>query len=207
MTGFSSLIKRIMDIAGASVFIIIFWPVLLAAAIAIKIDSPGPIFFFQERVGKDGRLFTIYKLRTMEVDAASKGAGLEIEKNDPRITRVGEFLRRWSIDEIPQVFNVLLGTMSLVGPRPTLKYQVDQYDDFQKRRLLAKPGITGLASVRGRNSLSWNERIEYDVWYIENYSIFLDLKIMFETVRVVFGGEGVYTNDLEKFKIKPSSKK
>jgi undecaprenyl phosphate N,N'-diacetylbacillosamine 1-phosphate transferase len=200
------LLKRIIDIAGGLTALILLSPFMLAASLAVKLTSPGPVLFLQERVGKDGNLFTIFKFRTMEVGAEKKGLGYEIVKDDPRITRIGAFLRRWSIDEFPQVFNVLRGEMSLVGPRPTLKYQVDSYDDFQKRRLEVKPGLTGLATVKGRNLLSWNERIEYDVWYIDNYSLLLDLKILLSTFRVVFAGEGVYTDNLDKFKIKPSEK-
>lgn len=181
-------------------------PVLIVAAIAVKLESPGPVFFLQERVGKDGKVFTIYKFRTMVVNAEKKGLGYELVAGDERITRSGEFLRRWSIDEFPQLINVLKGDMSLVGPRPTLKYQVEQYDDFQKRRLEVKPGMTGLATVRGRNLLSWNERIEYDVRYIDNYTLGLDFKIMWETFSAIYRGTGVYADNTDVFKIKPSGK-
>jgi len=203
MTKFESFIKRCMDILGALIVLFFMWPVLLISAIAVKLDSKGDIFFLQDRVGKDGKLFKIYKFRTMEMGAEKKGLGFEVVEEDSRITKVGKFLRRWSIDEFPQLFNVLKGEMSLVGPRPTLKYQVDQYDDFQKRRLKVKPGMTGLATVKGRNLLSWNDRIKLDVWYVDNYSVWLDLKILLATFRVVLSGEGIYTDDLDKFKIKP----
>jgi undecaprenyl phosphate N,N'-diacetylbacillosamine 1-phosphate transferase len=199
-------IKRIIDVTSASAALVLLSPVMLAAAVAVRLTSPGPVLFLQERVGKDGRVFTICKFRTMQVGAEKKGAGYEVIKDDPRITRIGSFLRRWSIDELPQFFNVLKGEMSLVGPRPTLKYQVDEYDEFQKRRLEVKPGLTGLATVKGRNLLSWNERIEYDVWYVDNYSLMLDIKILLSTFRVILKGEGVYTDNPDKFKIKASDK-
>ncbi len=175
-------------------------------AIAVKLESKGAVFYLQERIGRGGKPFTIYKFRTMVVDAEKKGLGYELVKGDSRITKVGEFLRRWSIDEFPQLINVLKGDMSLVGPRPTLGYQVEQYDDFQRRRLEVKPGMTGLATVMGRNLLTWNERIEYDVQYIDNYSIILDFKIMLWTFSAIFRGTGVYANNTDVFKIKPSGK-
>lgn len=202
MTRFEKIIKRIIDVAGATIVLIITSPILLIAAVAVKLDSPGSVFFIQQRAGRDGELFNIYKFRTMETGAEKKGLKYEVVEDDPRITRVGKFLRRWSIDELPQLFNVLKGEMSLVGPRPTLKYQVDQYDDFQKRRLEVKPGMTGLATVRGRNLISWNERIKHDVWYVDNYSLALDFKIILQTFKVVLKGEGIYTDDLEKLKVK-----
>ncbi len=205
--GLQAFVKRLIDVVLSLFLLLLLWPLFVLVALLIKLDSKGPVLFVQERVGKDGKLFKILKFRTMEVGAEKKGLGYEVVEDDPRITRVGKFLRRWSIDEFPQLINVLKGDMSLVGPRPTLKYQVDQYDSFQKRRLEVKPGMTGLATVKGRNLLSWNERIKYDVWYIDNYSLWLDFKIMLETIGVVLGGEGVYTDDLEKLKVKPEKNK
>ncbi|MCE1248897.1 MAG: sugar transferase [Firmicutes bacterium] len=206
MTPFRRFMKRLIDIVLSLIILFIISPLLIACAIAVKLESKGPIFFLQERVGKDGRLFNIYKFRTMIVDAVKKGLGYEILEGDDRITKSGNFLRRWSIDEFPQLLNVLKGEMSLVGPRPTLKYQVDQYDDFQRRRLEVQPGMTGLATVRGRNLLSWNERIEYDVWYVDNYSLILDFKIIYETFGTILRGTGVYAPTTDLFKIKPSGK-
>ena len=162
-------------------------------ALAIKLDSKGPIFFKQERVGKNGRLFKQWKFRTMIVGAVDQGLGFNVAQNDSRITRVGKFLRAWSLDELPQLINAFKGEMSIVGPRPTLKYQVDQYNDFQRRRLLVKPGITGWALIHGRNLLSWEERIKYDIWYIDHWSLWIDLWIMLKTLWIVLvTREGVY---------------
>lgn len=199
-------VKRIIDIILSIIILILISPLLLIAAIAVKLESPGPVFFLQERVGKDGKPFYIYKFRTMVVDAEKKGLGYEVLAGDERITKVGAFLRRWSIDEFPQLINVLKGEMSLVGPRPTLKYQVDQYDDFQRRRLEVLPGMTGLATVRGRNLLSWNERIEYDVWYVDHCSLLLDLQIILDTFGTILRGTGVYAPTTDLFKIRPSGK-
>ena len=147
-------------------------------------------------MGKDGRLFKTWKFRTMIEGAVNKGLGYNVAKDDPRITKVGRVLRNWSVDELPQLINVLKGEMSIVGPRPTLKYQVDGYNDFQRKRLLVKPGITGWALIHGRNLLSWEERIKYDVWYVENWSSRLDFKIMLKTISVVLiQQEGVYGNN------------
>ncbi|RLB08966.1 MAG: hypothetical protein DRG39_08145, partial [Deltaproteobacteria bacterium] len=163
---------------------------------AIKIDSKGPVFFRQERVGKNGKIFKIWKFRTMVMGAVSQGLGFNVARDDPRITRVGKFLRRWGLDELPQLINVLKGEMSIVGPRPTLKYQVDRYDAFQRQRLLMKPGITGWALIHGRNLLSWEERIKYDVWYVEHWSLGLDLWIILKTLWIVLvTKEGVYGKD------------
>jgi len=166
--------------------LIILSPFLILIAIAIKLDSEGPVLFIQTRAGKDGKPFRVYKFRTMVKNAEEKGPGYFVEKNDSRITRVGSFLRKYSLDELPQLINVLKGEMSLVGPRPTLMYQVEEYDDYQWRRLEVKPGITGWAQVNGRNELTWPEKIKHDVWYVDNRSFWLDLKIIFMTFRVVF---------------------
>ena len=206
MTTFQRFIKRVFDIVLSIFILILISPLLIACTLAVKFTSKGPVLFLQERIGRGGKPFTIYKFRTMVVDAESKGLGYLVTKEDSRITKVGQFLRRWSIDEFPQLFNVLLGDMSLVGPRPTLGYQVEQYDDFQKRRLEVQPGMTGLATVKGRNLLSWNERIEYDVWYVDNYTFWLDIKIILATFGTILGGSGVYADNLNVFEIKPSGK-
>lgn len=160
----------------------------------IKLDSKGPVFFNQERVGEDGELFTIYKFRTMVENAENKGSGYYVKKNDNRITKIGNFLRKTSLDELPQLINVLKGDMSLVGPRPTLEYQVEEYDDFERKRLKMKPGITGWAQVNGRNNLSWPEKIKLDVWYFNNWSFLLDLKILFRTFIILFTHK-IYSED------------
>jgi lipopolysaccharide/colanic/teichoic acid biosynthesis glycosyltransferase len=163
-------------------------PVLGLAALAKKLEDGGPILYRQRRVGRDGRDFDLLKLRTMIVDAERRGAGWAVDKDDPRITRVGRILRRLSIDELPQLWNVLRGEMSLVGPRPTLRYQVERYDERQRRRLDVKPGLTGWAQVNGRAMLPWEERIELDLWYIEHRSAWLDLKILALTPLALFRG-------------------
>jgi exopolysaccharide biosynthesis polyprenyl glycosylphosphotransferase len=203
---FDRFLKRVFDIIVSSVILLIISPLLIACAVAVKLTSKGPVFFLQERIGEGGKPFTIYKFRTMETDAEKKGLGYLVTKEDSRITKVGQFLRRWSIDEFPQLFNVLRGEMSLVGPRPTLGYQVEQYDNFQRRRLEMPPGMTGLATVKGRNLLSWNERIEYDVWYVDNYTFWLDIKIILATFGTILSGSGVYADNLKVFEIKPSGK-
>lgn len=173
--------------------LIILAPLFLIVAILIKLDSPGPVFFKHERIGKNDKPFKPFKFRTMIGGAINRGLGCNIRKDDERITRIGNFLRKWGIDELPQLINVLKGEMSLVGPRPTFRYQVEKYNDFQRKRLLMKPGITGWAIIHGRNLLSWEERIKYDVWYIENWSLWLDLKIIFKTLYLIFiKQEGIY---------------
>jgi exopolysaccharide biosynthesis polyprenyl glycosylphosphotransferase len=183
-----------------SVFVLVLLaPVILIIAFIIRLDSPGHVFFFQERAGKNGRRFRSIKFRTMIPEATKTGLGLNIKADDTRITRVGKFLRTWSLDELPQFFNVLKGDMSIVGPRPTLQYQIERYDDFQRKRLLVRPGITGWAQVNGRNAITWEQRIKYDVWYVENQSLWLDINIIFKTLKVVLKREGLYgtngTND------------
>lgn len=161
----------------------------------------GLFFFIQERIGKDGQPFMIYKFRTMVPNAIHMGTGIYTEENDPRITQIGRFLRKTSLDELPQLINILKGDMSFIGPRPTIQEQVLQYDTFQKKRLLIKPGITGLAQVNGRNSISWPERIMYDVQYVENWSFGLDVSIFFKTISVILKQEGLY-GEKEKFEIR-----
>ena len=180
--------NRALDIAGASLGLVLASPFLAAAAIAIKLDGGGPVLYRQQRVGKDGREFELVKLRTMVVGAEGQGAGWAVDHGDPRITRVGSVLRRVSLDELPQLWNVVRGEMSLIGPRPTLAYQVEQYTPHQRRRLDVRPGITGWAQVQGRASLPWEERIELDVWYVEHRSPRLDLKILARTPLALFGG-------------------
>jgi undecaprenyl phosphate N,N'-diacetylbacillosamine 1-phosphate transferase len=188
-------VKRIFDIFASGLALIFLIPIFAIIGIFIKLDSKGPVFFIQTRAGKDGRPFGAFKLRSMVQDAEKKGRGFEIEQNDFRITRVGRYLR-WGIDELPQLINVFKGDMSIVGPRPTLMSQVEQYDLWEKRRLEMKPGITGWALVNGRNKLSWKEKIELDIWYIDHWSLLLDLKILFKTLWVIFiTREGIYGED------------
>jgi len=185
-------LKEIFDKVVAFIALIILLPLFLVVAVLIKIDSKGPVFFMQERAGKNGKIFKTFKFRTMIVGADEKTKGVYIDKENPYVTRMGKFLRRSGVDELPQVINVLKGDMSFVGPRPTLEYQIKKYNDFQKKRLLMKPGITGWALVNGRNMLTWPERIKLDVWYVEHWSFWLDMKILFKTVWVVARGEGLY---------------
>lgn len=187
-------LKRIIDVLASGIGLIILFPIFVIIGILIKLDSKGPVFFIQERAGKDGKIFKAYKLRTMIQGADKKTEGIFINRDNLHITRIGKFLRRSGIDELPQLINVLKGDMSLVGPRPTLKYQVENYNDIQKQRLLIKPGITGWALINGRNKLTWPERIKLDIWYIENRSFWLDLKILFKTIIVVVNGEGMYAD-------------
>jgi lipopolysaccharide/colanic/teichoic acid biosynthesis glycosyltransferase len=163
-------------------------PLLALAALAIKLEDGGPVLYHQTRVGKDGEDFELLKLRTMVVGAETMGAGFAVDEGDPRITRAGRILRRLSLDELPQLWNVVRGDMSAVGPRPTLRYQVERYTDRQRRRLEVKPGITGWAQVHGRAALPWEERIELDVWYVEHRSPSLDLKILAKTPLSLFSG-------------------
>jgi undecaprenyl phosphate N,N'-diacetylbacillosamine 1-phosphate transferase len=170
-------------------------PLFLLLGVWVALDSRGGAFYHQWRVGRNGRPFRLHKFRSMVSGAESKGSGALVERNDARVTHAGRFLRATSLDELPQLFNILKGEMSLIGPRPTLQYQVDQYDDFQRQRLLVKPGLTGLAQVRGRKSLSWPERIRADVEYVETVSPKLDLSILIRTPWALFGGEGQAKSD------------
>ncbi len=187
------ILKRIIDVVISGIGLIILFPIFVIIGVLIKLDSKGPVFFIQKRAGKDGKIFQAYKLRTMADKAEKIGLGYDIEKNDFRITRIGKYLR-WGIDELPQLINVLKGEMSLVGPRPTLLYQVNQYTKWEKQRMKMKPGITGWALVNGRNILSWPEKIKLDIWYIDHWSFFLDIKILFKTLFIVAKGEGIYEN-------------
>jgi len=177
---------------SAALLLVLTAPIVIAAMIAIRIESPGSPIYRQRRVGRDGRPFDMYKLRTMVADAEFMGDGLAVNRGDPRITRVGAFLRRFSIDELPNLVNVVRGEMAIVGPRPTIQAQVDQYTERQLRRLEVKPGLTGWAQIKGRASLPWDERIELDVWYVDNKSLLLDLRIVLRTVRLLFKGDGIY---------------
>jgi lipopolysaccharide/colanic/teichoic acid biosynthesis glycosyltransferase len=181
-------VNRLLDATVAGVGFALASPVLAIGAIAIKLDDGGPVFYRQRRVGLNGEEFELLKLRTMKVGAEKEGAGYAVNEGDPRITRSGRLLRRLSIDEVPQLWNVVRGDMSLVGPRPTLAYQVERYTPRQRRRLEVKPGITGWAQVHGRARLPWDERIELDVWYVEHRSPWLDLKILARTPGALFAG-------------------
>ena len=180
--------KRMVDLLGAGVGLTLASPVIGLAALAIKLDDGGPVFYRQRRVGRHGEDFDLVKLRTMIPGAETEGAGWAVDYADPRITRVGRVLRRLSVDELPQLWNVLQGEMSLVGPRPTLAYQVEQYTPRQRKRLDVKPGLTGWAQINGRAKLLWTDRIELDLWYVEHRSAWLDLKIIARTPRVLFSG-------------------
>ncbi len=180
--------NRALDVAGSALGLALASPVLVAAAVAIKLEDRGPVLYRQTRVGKDGRDFELLKLRTMVVGAETLGAGAAVNEGDPRITRVGELLRKLSLDELPQLWNVLRGDMSLIGPRPTLRYQVEQYTARQRRRLEVKPGITGWAQIHGRATLPWADRIELDVWYVEHRSPLVDAKILLRTPLALFSG-------------------
>ena len=180
--------NRLLDVASGSAGLALASPLLVAAAIAIKLEDGGPVFYRQCRVGKEGAEFELVKLRTMVVGAERQGAGFAVNRGDPRITRVGGVLRRLSIDELPQLWNVLRGDMSLVGPRPTLAYQVERYTPRQRRRLEVKPGITGWAQIHGRAQLPWAERIELDVWYVEHRTPWIDLKILARTPLALLSG-------------------
>jgi undecaprenyl phosphate N,N'-diacetylbacillosamine 1-phosphate transferase len=194
-TKFQMYAKLCLDYLGAWIGLIIISPVIYFIAIVIRIDSPGPIFFRQERIGKDGKPFMSYKFRSMVDNATTMGLGINVAVHDDRITRMGKYLRNTSLDELPQLFNVLKGEMSLVGPRPTLRYQVAAYDAVQRRRLQVKPGITGWAQINGRNAIPWEDRIKLDVWYVDNWSLGLDLKILWRTIKTVLKREGLYGPD------------
>ncbi|MFB5086093.1 sugar transferase [Psychrobacillus sp. PGGUH221] len=186
------ILKRFFDITSATITILVISPLLILIAVLIKTTSAGPVLFAQERVGKNGKLFRIYKFRSMIENAHRLGAGLYMDgENDSRITKVGKFLRKTSLDELPELFNVLKGEMSFVGPRPTLKYQVDKYSELQLRRLDILPGITGWAQINGRNEIPWSKRIELDIWYIDNYSLWLDIKILILTLPSVLSSRGI----------------
>ncbi len=184
--------RRALDLVVAGITLVVASPLLAVAAIAIKLDSRGPVLYRARRVGRDGAEFQLYKLRTMHTGNDPVGVGTPVLAGDPRVTRVGAFLRRFSLDELPNLFNVIGGEMSVVGPRPTLAAQVDDYTAHQRRRLAVKPGLTGWAQVNGRAEIPWDERIELDVWYVDNRSIALDLRILARTARLLVTGHGLY---------------
>ena len=187
--------KRAMDLAIAIPAAIVLAPLMIAIAIWVRRDSPGGAIFYQGRVGFAGRPFELLKFRSMVVGAEGMGSGLAVTADDRRITRAGRILRRYSLDELPQLWNVIRGDMSLVGPRPTVAWQVQHYDERQRGRLAARPGLTGLAQVKGRNSLPWSARIELDLQYIENWSLRSDIAILLRTVWVVLRRAGAYRDE------------
>jgi undecaprenyl phosphate N,N'-diacetylbacillosamine 1-phosphate transferase len=196
MRTFNLFIKRLIDFIGSLIGMIIISPILIGITIAIKLTSKGPIFFKQERLGKNGKVFKILKFRTMVVNAEKIGDGLKVKsENDNRITKIGKFLRATSLDELPQLWNVLIGEMSMVGPRPPVTYhpyKYGDYSDYQRRRFEVKPGMTGLTQVAVRNSISWDERIPIDVEYVDKFNVILDIKILFKTLQKLFNRESIY---------------
>jgi lipopolysaccharide/colanic/teichoic acid biosynthesis glycosyltransferase len=187
--------KRALDLVLGGLALALASPALAAAAVAIRLETHGHAVYRQRRVGLRGRAFELYKLRTMVSGAERMGAGLAVDEGDERITRLGAWLRRTSLDEVPNLLNVIRGEMSLVGPRPTVQVQVDRYDERQRRRLDTRPGITGWAQVNGRASLPWHERIELDLWYLDHASLRLDLRILATTARLAVSGDGLYRGE------------
>ena len=190
-------IKGIIDKIAALLLIIFLSPLFIITAVLIKLDSKGPVIFRQQRLGRYGKIFTIYKFRTMVDNAVNIGSGIYTSKNDSRITRVGKFLRKTSMDELPQLVNILKGEMSFIGPRPPLvdhPYEYNDYSDRQRLRFLILPGITGYAQAYGRNSIKWPERIKMDVYYYENFSLLFDFKIFVKTIATVLTSKGTYSN-------------
>jgi lipopolysaccharide/colanic/teichoic acid biosynthesis glycosyltransferase len=185
-------LPRALDLLIALGGLVVALPVIAVAAIAIKLDSRGPVFYRQARVGLGGEMFEMWKLRTMTHGAPLGGVWDPLTKDDSRVTKVGAFLRRTSLDELPNLFNVVRGEMAIVGPRPTISEQVDEYTPHQRRRLEVKPGLTGWAQINGRASLPWGERIELDVWYVDNRSARLDARIIARTFRLLVTGRGLY---------------
>jgi len=189
------VLKRGLDIVAAGLGLLILVPTFALIALSIWLDSPGSFFFTVRAAGRSGRAFDQWKFRTMKVDAREQGHPFETSATDPRITRVGRFLRRWSLDELPQLWNVLRGEMSLVGPRPAFIEVAERYPRSEARRLLMRPGLTGLAQIQGRNLLPWPQRVTYDIAYIEHYSLWMDFRILIRTIPVVVRGEGIYGPD------------
>jgi len=189
------ILRRSFDVLVSAIALILLSPFMALIALAIKLNDGGPVLYVQDRVGKDGKTFRCYKFRTMVVGAENKGLGLEVAQNDSRITRAGRFLRHWTLDEVPQLINVLKGEMSIVGPRPGLPHQADRYTPRQRRRLEVKPGMAGWAWIHGRNQLSWSERIELDVWYVDHWSLRLDFYILARAFVQLFRREGLYGVD------------
>jgi lipopolysaccharide/colanic/teichoic acid biosynthesis glycosyltransferase len=188
-------LPRVVDAAIAALLLILSLPLLAAAAIAIRLGSPGPVLYRQARAGRDARPFELYKLRTMRPGSDPVGVGTAVTADDPRITPAGRWVRRFSLDELPNLLNVLRGEMAIVGPRPTLPAQVALYDQWQRRRLEVKPGITGWAQINGRAGIPWEERIGLDVWYVEHRSPWLDLRILGRTLLLLLGGHGLTARD------------
>ena len=197
--------RRAFDVIVAAAALAAASPFMLVAVLAIRLESRGSAIYRQRRVGRDGRPFDVIKLRTMVTGAEGMGAGLAISEGDTRITRVGRLLRRTSLDEVPNLVNVLRGDMSIIGPRPTVPVQVDRYTERQRGRLALKPGITGWAQIHGRTELPWDERIELDLWYIEHRSWRLDLRILWRTARMVLGGQGLYRGEAPAWRDPPAS--
>ncbi len=195
MSGLNAAAKRALDLLLGGIGTVVGAPIVALMALLIRLESPGHPIYTQTRVGRDGRQFQIYKLRTMVRGAEFTGAGLAIQEGDDRITRMGRLLRRTSLDELPNLWNVVRGEMSIVGPRPTVQVQVDQYTERQRGRLAVKPGLTGWAQINGRASLPWSQRIELDLWYVEHQSLALDLRILSRTWRLVVKGDGLYKGE------------
>ena len=189
--GGGNTLIRALDVVVSAIALLVCAPVLAIAAIAIRLGSPGPVLYRQQRIGKDGVPFEMLKLRTMVPGSDPVGVGTAVTRDDPRVTRPGRLLRRFSLDEIPNLINVLRGDMSIVGPRPTIEAQVREYTPHQRRRLEVKPGITGWAQVRGRAGIPWEERIDLDVWYVDHRSFLLDLRILGRTVWLLVTGHGL----------------
>lgn len=186
---YKHFLKRFFDIFMSLFILLLVWPIFLIIALAIKIDSKGPVIFKQQRIGKGGKVFNIYKFRSMCVGAEKTGSGVYSDKNDARVTKVGKFLRATSLDELIQVVNILKGDMSFIGPRPPLTYHpwpIEEYTEEQKKMFNVRPGVTGWAQVHGRKDVEWNKRIELNVWYVEHLSMWTDIKIVFMTVFKVF---------------------
>ena len=190
------VVKRLLDLIGSGLGLVLVSPILLISTLLIKITMPGPVVFRQERIGKDNRLFYILKFRTMKVDKEAE-SNHDISKDQERKTVMGNFLRRTKIDELPQLINVLKGDMSLVGPRPTFAEQAAAYTTFQKQRLRMRPGMTGLAQVNGNTAISWEDRIKYDVKYVRDFNVLLDIEILFKTIQVVIGGEEKFAKTMD----------
>jgi lipopolysaccharide/colanic/teichoic acid biosynthesis glycosyltransferase len=188
-------VRRVLDVSLAALLLLLATPLLALTCLAIRLESRGSPIYRQLRVGRGGRDFELLKLRTMVSGAEAMGAGLAVDEGDPRITRTGALLRRFSLDELPNLVNVLKGDLSLIGPRPTVRSQVEQYTSRQLGRLSVEPGITGWAQVRGRAALPWHERIELDLWYIEHWSLRLDARILLQTARMLLSGKGLYRGE------------